>query len=76
MKKLNKKMGVSDSAGGWKLRVYHRKGVNKKSPRYLVRCGCCSNSVEIYYDEYGLEINGVNASKEEWSRILGPLLKS
>jgi polyferredoxin len=44
------------------------------SPRYLLRCGCCNRSVEIYYDPEGLEINGVNGSVENWREILLPLL--
>ena len=31
-------------------------------------------SVKIYYDEYGMEINGVNASYDEWKSVLAPLL--
>ena len=60
------------------LRVYHKKGTKKKCPRYLIKCGCCSNKVEIYYDvpgkDMGLEINGVNGSLEDWKEILLPLL--
>lgn len=74
MKKYNQKMGVWDKSGYWRLRIYHRKGAGKQSPRYLVKCGCCDNSVEIYYSEDGLEINGVNGSREDWLNILGPLL--
>lgn len=56
-------------------RVYHRKGSEKKTPRYLIKCGCCNEKVEIYYDNDGLEINGVSASLEAWREILLPLLK-
>ena len=44
--------------------------------RYLVKCGCCDNHVEIYYDGESLEINGVNANLNEWRNILLPLLES
>jgi hypothetical protein len=44
------------------------------SPRYLLRCGCCGQNAEIYYDTDGLEINGVNGSLENWREILLPLL--
>ncbi|MBU1262089.1 hypothetical protein KKG61_01845 [bacterium] len=56
------------------IRVYHKKGYNKKSPRYLLKCGCCDEKIEIYYDEDGLEIDGVNGSIENWRDILLPLL--
>jgi len=56
------------------IRVYHKKGYGKKSPRYLLKCGCCNEKLEIYYDKEGLEINGVNGSIEDWREILLPLL--
>ncbi len=56
------------------IRIYHRKGKGKKSPRYLLKCGCCEQKVEIYYGDDGLEINGVNGSIEDWRDILLPLL--
>lgn len=60
------------------IRVSHRaerkRGKRKISPRYLLRCGCCDQSVEIYYSADGLEINGVNGSLENWREILLPLL--
>src|SRR4030067_3713635 len=54
--------------------VYHRKGTGKKSPRYLLKCGCCDEKIEIYYGEDGLEIGGVNGAIEDWREILLPLL--
>ena len=57
------------------IRVYHRKGAGKRMPRYLLKCGCCDERVEIYYDEEGLEINGVNGSIEDWREVLLPLLQ-
>lgn len=59
-------------------RIYHRKARGKKSARYLVKCGDCDNSFEIYYgpkDDDTLEIGGVFASKREWRKIFLPLLK-
>jgi len=41
------------------IRIYHKKGPEKKMPRYLLKCGCCDEKLEIYYDNEGLEINGV-----------------
>ncbi len=70
----NKKLAISDGHGGWKLRIYHKKGAKRLAPRYLIKCGCCDEKVEIYYDKHGLEINGVNASVAEWRKILDPLL--
>ncbi|MBF0545762.1 MAG: hypothetical protein HQM08_15070 [Candidatus Riflebacteria bacterium] len=57
------------------IRVYHKKGSGKKSPRYLLKCGCCDGKLEIYFDKEGLEINGVNGSIEDWREILFPLLQ-
>ena len=56
------------------IRVYHKKGYGKKSPRYLLKCGCFKEKVEIYYGDDGLEINGINGSIEDWRNILLPLL--
>ena len=56
------------------IRVYHRRGSGKKCPRYLLKCGCCKEKVEIYYGDDGLEINGVNGAIEDWRDILLPLL--
>lgn len=56
------------------IRVYHRRGRGKRSPRYLLKCGCCDEKVEIFYSEDGLEIKGVNGAIEDWREILLPLL--
>ena len=57
------------------IRVYHKEGSVKIMPRYLLKCGCCDEKLEIYYDDEGLEINGVNGSIEDWREILLPLLR-
>lgn len=57
------------------IRVYHKKSSGKKMPRYLLKCGCCDQKLEIYYDPEGLEINGVKGSIEDWREILLPLLR-
>jgi hypothetical protein len=44
-------------------------------PRYLLKCGCCDEKLEIYYDDEGLEINGVNGSIDDWREIFLPLLR-
>jgi hypothetical protein len=57
------------------IRAYHRKGSGKKMPRFLLKCGCCNEKLEIYYDNEELEINGVNGSLDDWREILLPLLR-
>lgn len=70
----NKKMCIH-SDDGFLPRVWRRKGTKVKSPRLLVKCGCCNQSIEIYYDcmvppgDDLIEINGVLASKKEWKKI-------
>ena len=56
------------------IRVYHKKGIGKKSPRYLLKCGCCEEKIEIYYSNDDLEICGVNRAIEDWRDILLTLL--
>lgn len=65
------------------LRVTKQARRKLVSPRLLVRCGCCNQSLEIYYDEKptgnrhhdSLEINGVNGTVDQWRQVLLPLLK-
>lgn len=64
---------------GFPLKITRRKarplkGGGVKSPRLLVKCGCCSEKVEIYYDNDELEINGVNGTIHQWRKVLLPLL--
>jgi hypothetical protein len=56
------------------IRVYHKKGKGKQSPRYLLKCGCCEEKLEIHYAADGLEIGGVNGAIADWREILLPLL--
>ena len=74
--KLTRKNKSYDTSryGQPQIRVYHKKGTRKKSPRYLLKCGCCEQKLEIYYGEDGLEINGVNGAIQDWRDILLPLL--
>lgn len=74
LKRKNKFYNI-ERFGQPQIRVYHKKGHGKRSPRYLLKCGCCYERLEIYYDEEGLEINGVNGSTEDWREILLPLLR-
>ena len=76
MKVLKRSNRLYDTArfGQPAIRVYHKKGMGKQSPRYLLRCGCCEERLEIYYADDGLEIGGVNGAIEDWREILLPLL--
>lgn len=56
------------------IRMYHKKGKGKKSPCYLLKCGCCEQKLQIYYADDGLEIGGVNGTIDDWREILFPLL--
>jgi hypothetical protein len=71
----NRKLAQTRPDGSCDLRIFHRAARGKKSPRYLIKCGCCDQSVEIDYDADTLEINGVNGSIENWREILLPLLQ-
>jgi len=56
------------------IRVYHKRAKGKRCPRYLLKCGCCEEKLEIYYAADGLEIGGVNGALQDWREILLPLL--
>lgn len=70
---------------GWvrPLRLTERKAHGKYLARLRVKCGCCDEVVEIHHEaglspdiQFGtLEINGVHGTKEQWRKILLPLLK-
>jgi hypothetical protein len=78
---IQRRMAVlrPEPEGDCAIRVSHRaerkRGPGHISPRYSLRCGCCDQTVQIYYDTDGLEINGVNGSIENWREILLPLLR-
>lgn len=67
-------MAYRRSEGTWQIRIFHRKAVGKRDPRYLIKCGCCNQRFEIYYGDGTLEISGVMGSVEDWREILLPLL--
>ena len=69
-----RKMGQMRPEGTWQLRVFHRNAIGKRDPRFLIKCGCCDEKVEIYYGGSTLEINGVMASIKNWREVLLPLL--
>lgn len=74
MVRANKKMAIPAESGGFRLRIYTRKGSEKKMARILVKCGCCDAQLDIRHDFQTLEINGVIGSLDEWRSILFPLL--
>jgi adenine specific DNA methylase Mod len=73
--KRNNKFYDTARFGQPEIRVYHKAGKGKRSPRYLLKCGCCDEKLEIHYAEDGLEIGGVNGAIEDWREILLPLLR-
>ncbi len=74
------------TGGAFDLRVTRRKARQissrrTQSARVRVKCGCCSNVLDIHHDEESLsavantlEINGVMGTVEQWRQILLPLL--
>jgi len=47
------------------IRVCHRKGTGKKSPRYLLKSGCCEQKLEIYYADDGRRRVGAYRSGQD-----------
>ena len=73
LKRINKLYNVSQFDQP-QIRVYHKKRTGRRLPRYLLKCGCCEEKVEIWYSEDDLEIGGVSGTIEDWREILLPLL--
>lgn len=78
--KYNKKLCMDDKTGGHKLRVWYSKAkklskISTRPPSYTIKCGCCDEKITISDFGDSLEIGGVFASKEEWSKLLTTLLK-
>lgn len=78
---LNRKMNVIPEGRCDAIpRVTYRKAHGYKLARFLIRCGCCDESFEVYYGDFadpvfaGLEIAGVNGCIENWRAIFLPLL--
>ena len=61
--------------GYFDIRVFHRGRKGKRDPRFLFKCGCCDEKLEVYYGGDSLEINGVMGSVQNWRELLLPLLK-
>ena len=76
MRILKRSRRVYDTVrfGQPQVRLRHRKGRGRRSPCYILQCGCCNQKLEIYYSEDGLEIGGVNGAIDDWREILLPLL--
>lgn len=70
----NRKLACIRRDGYFAIRVFHRSRKGKKDPRFLFKCGCCENRLEVYYDRNSLEIAGVTGSIENWRQLLLPLL--
>lgn len=70
----NRKIAQTRSDGYWDIRVFHRTKKGKRDPRFLLKCGCCNEKLQVYYGEDSLEINGVMGSVDNWRELLLPLL--
>ena len=75
---------IEDKAGHMMpLRVTHCKASKKKIPHLRVKCGCCNQAFEIYFDNPItenphidiLEIGGVCGNIAQWRELLLPLLQ-
>ena len=77
---LNRKMNLITRGYYMAPRVTHRVAHKKRMPRFKIKCGCCDQSFEVYYDhlddlaEANLEIANVEAGVEDWRVIMLPLL--
>lgn len=70
----NRKIAQTRSDGYWDIRAFHRTKKGKRDPRFLFKCGCCNEQLQVYYGEDSLEINGVMGSVDNWRELLLPLL--
>ena len=72
---MKQRVGQSRKDGYFAIRTFHRGKKGKKDARFLFKCGCCDEKVEVYYGGDSLEINGVMGSVENWRTLLLPLLR-
>ena len=72
---MNRKFAQTRPDGYFAVRSFHRAAKGKRDPRFLLKCGCCDNKLEVYYGGDSLEINGVMGSVENWRELLVPLLE-
>ena len=75
IKAMNQKLAQPRSEGYFAIRVFHTGKKGKRDPRFVFKCGCCDQKLEVYYGEDSLEINGVMGSVENWRELLRPLLE-
>ena len=71
---MNQRLAQTRKDGYFAIRTFHRAKKRKKGPRFLFKCGCCDEKVEVYYGGDSLEINGVMGSVKNWRELLLPLL--
>jgi hypothetical protein len=74
-KSMNKRLAERRKDGYFDIRVFHRAQRKKKGPRFLFKCGCCDQQLEVYYGDDTLEINGVMGSVANWRELLLPMLQ-
>ena len=72
---MNRQLAQTRGDGYFSIRTFHRSRKGKKDPRFLFKCGCCNQQLEVYYGGDSLEINGVMGSVENWRTLLLPLLQ-
>ena len=72
---MNEQFGQICANGYFAIRTFHRRRKGKKDARFLFKCGCCDEKLEVYYGGDSLEINGVMGSVENWRKLLLPLLE-
>lgn len=70
----NRRLAQTRPDGYFDIRVFHRGRNGKRDPRYRFKCGCCDETLEVYYGGDSLEINGVMGSVQNWRELLLPLL--
>ena len=73
-KPMNQKLAQTRKEGYFAIRTFHTSKKGKRDPRFLFKCGCCEQKLEVYYGEDSLEINGVMGSVGNWRELLLPLL--
>jgi len=71
---MNHRLAQTRKDGYFAIRTFHRSKKGKKDPRFLFKCGCCDQKVEVYYGGDSLEINGVLGSVKNWRELLLPML--
>jgi len=73
--RMNRRIAQSRRDGFFAIRIFHRTRNGRKDARFLFKCGCCDERLELHYGEDSLEINGVFGSVDNWRKLLLPLLE-